>query len=77
MPRIVASVEARMGSSRLPGKVLMDVAGRPLVLHLFNRLKACKMLDDFVLATTASQLDDDLEEFAIQNSLPFYSRVYG
>jgi spore coat polysaccharide biosynthesis protein SpsF len=72
MPKIVASVEARMGSSRLPGKVLMDVAGQPLLLRLFNRLRACKMLDDVVLATTTKKLDDELEEFAIQHCLPIY-----
>jgi len=71
-PRIVGSVEARMGSSRLPGKVLMDIAGQPLLLRLFNRLKACKLLDDVVLATTTSHADDDLESFARQNDILFY-----
>ena len=62
--RVVASVEARMGSSRLPGKVLMDVAGKPALTRLIERLRRCERLDDIVLATTMSPLDDVLEVWA-------------
>lgn len=62
--KIVASVEARMGSSRMPGKVLMDVFGKPAIQHLFDRLRAAEMLDDMVLATTTSPADDALEAWA-------------
>ena len=51
-PRTVASIEARMGSSRLPGKVLMDVCGKPALTRLLERLRAVPNLDDVVLATT-------------------------
>ena len=61
-PRIVASVEARMGSSRLPGKMLADIVGKPSIIRLLERLKQCAMLDDIVLATTVNPLDDPLVE---------------
>jgi spore coat polysaccharide biosynthesis protein SpsF len=69
MQRTVASIEARMGSSRLPGKVLMDVCGKPALTRLLERLRCCRKLDDIVLATTLSPSDDVLEEWARRNDL--------
>ena len=63
-PRFVASIEARMGSSRLPGKVLMDVCGKPALTRLVDRLCAVEGLDDIVLATTTAPADDALEDWA-------------
>ena len=63
-PRVIASIEARMGSSRLPGKVLMDVAGKPALTRLVDRLRGCRLLDGIVLATTTSGEDDALEAWA-------------
>lgn len=62
--RIVASIEARMGSSRLPGKVLMDIGGKPALARLVDRLRACRHLDDIVLATSTDPRDDPLEQWA-------------
>jgi spore coat polysaccharide biosynthesis protein SpsF len=59
-PRVVASIEARMGSSRLPGKVLSDIAGRPAMLRLLDRLRRAKSLDAIVVATTDQAADDPL-----------------
>ena len=70
--RIVASIEARMGSSRLPGKVLMDVAGRPALTRLLNRLRQCKFLDDVVLATSVASADDALEDWANSEGVPVF-----
>jgi spore coat polysaccharide biosynthesis protein SpsF len=71
-PRVVASIEARMGSSRLPGKVLMDVFGKPALSRLIGRLRRCKRLDDIVLATTISPADDVLEKWADAEGLSCY-----
>ena len=62
--KIVATIEARMSSSRLPGKVLLEAAGRPLLGHLVRRLKAVPSLSEIVLATTTSSADDVLVSFA-------------
>ena len=49
-PRVVLIIQARMGSSRLPGKSLMDLAGAPLVGRILERVKRCRAVDDIVLA---------------------------
>ncbi|MBI5608659.1 MAG: UDP-2,4-diacetamido-2,4,6-trideoxy-beta-L-altropyranose hydrolase [Deltaproteobacteria bacterium] len=55
---VVAIIQARMGSSRLPGKVLLPVAGRSLLEHLVERLQRCETLDQVVVATTVEPGDD-------------------
>jgi spore coat polysaccharide biosynthesis protein SpsF len=71
-PKVVASIEARMGSSRLPGKVLYDINGKPAIERLVNRLQLCKEIDEIIIATTEKPGDDKLAEWAIQNKLPVY-----
>ncbi len=70
--KIVASIEARMGSSRLPGKVLMDIEGKPVLSRVFERLKRCQSLDGILLATSNDPQDDVLEEWAAENQCPFF-----
>lgn len=70
--RVVASVEARMGSSRLPGKVLADIEGTPALGRLFDRLRACSRIDDFVLATSTAPGDDVLEQWAKAAGIAVY-----
>lgn len=53
-----------MGSTRLPGKVLLDVCGRPALGRLLDRLRQCQHIDDIVIATSTSPLDNALEDFA-------------
>jgi spore coat polysaccharide biosynthesis protein SpsF len=67
--KIVATIEARMTSSRLPGKVLLPASGIPMLQHLVNRLRAVPSLDGIVLATTTNETDDALEAFAGQMSI--------
>lgn len=63
-PRIVAVVQARMGSSRLPGKVLLPLANRPVLWHVLERLDALPLVDEIVLATSTEPEDDSIERFA-------------
>jgi spore coat polysaccharide biosynthesis protein SpsF len=62
-PRVVASIEARMGSSRLPGKVLMSINGKPAIQRLVDRLRMCQSLDDIIIATTTHASDDLLAKW--------------
>lgn len=62
--RIVAVVQVRLGSTRLPGKALLDIAGRPMLAHLIERVLAIGDVDAVVLATTLSPRDEPLVEFA-------------
>lgn len=52
MTKIVAIVQARMGSTRLPGKVLKEVLSRPLLSYQIERMAKSKMIDELVIATT-------------------------
>lgn len=70
--KIIATIEARMTSSRLPGKVLLPVFGQPMLQHLLNRLRAVPSIDDIVLATTINADDDVLVEFAARAGLAVY-----
>lgn len=60
--RVVLIIQARMGSSRLPGKSMMDLAGAPLVGRILERVKRCKLLDDVVLAIPDTHTDRVLDE---------------
>lgn len=64
MRRTVAIVQARMSSTRLPGKVLMEVAGRPAIWHLMDRLGQARTLDRVVLAVPDGPADDPLADLA-------------
>lgn len=70
--KIVATIEARMTSSRLPGKVLLQALGQPMLLHLINRLRAVPSIDQIVLATTINAADDVLAEFAAGKGIESY-----
>ena len=70
--KIVATIEARMTSSRLPGKVLLRALGQPMLHHLFNRLRAVPSIDEIVLATTVNATDDVLVEFAAGEGIAAY-----
>jgi spore coat polysaccharide biosynthesis protein SpsF len=62
--RAVAVIQARLGSTRLPGKALADLAGHPMLAHVAERAAAIPGIAGVVLATTVSPADDQLEAFA-------------
>jgi spore coat polysaccharide biosynthesis protein SpsF len=63
MKRVVV-IQARMGSTRLPGKVLMDVAGRPALSRQIERLRLAKSVDEIVVATSPGAGDDPIVDLA-------------
>jgi len=58
LQKIVATIEARMTSSRLPGKVLLDLAGKPALQHIVERLRRSSYVDEVVVATTDQTTDE-------------------
>jgi len=63
-PRVVAIVQARMTSTRLPGKVLADLGGRPVLAFMLERVKRARTLDGLVVATTVNATDDPVARAA-------------
>ena len=56
--RVIAIVQARMGSSRLPGKVLAELGGATMLAQVVRRLRTARRLDEIVVATTSTAADD-------------------
>lgn len=70
--RIVAIIQARMGSTRLPGKILKKVNGRPLLSYQLERLQQSNYINDLVIATTIDEKDDLIVEFCKKNNILWY-----
>ena len=56
-------IQARMGSTRLPGKVLKNICGKPLIWHVINRVNNVPSVDLVVVATTIDEQDDVLVNY--------------
>jgi spore coat polysaccharide biosynthesis protein SpsF len=70
--KTVAIIQARMGSSRLPGKVLLDLAGQPMLTRVANRVRRATTLSDVVIATTTEPADDVLAGVCAERGWPFF-----
>lgn len=70
--RIVAIIQARMGSTRLPGKILKKVNNRPLLSYQIERLQQSQYIDELVIATTIKKQDDLIVEFCKENSISYF-----
>lgn len=68
--RVVAAIQARMGSTRLPGKVLRPLAGRPMIAWLVERLRAAREPEAVVIATSVELRDDLIAAFATAAGVP-------
>ena len=64
MQNVQAIVQARMTSARLPGKVLMDIGGRPALTHIVDRLSRVPHIDGIVIATSKRREDDAIADAA-------------
>ena len=70
--KVVAIVQARMGSSRLPGKIFADLAGEPVLARCLARLGRIRGIDEVVVATTTSPRDDRVAAFCRARGLPCF-----
>jgi spore coat polysaccharide biosynthesis protein SpsF len=71
-PRVVLILQARMGSTRLPGKSMMDLAGAPLLGRILERVKRVTRVDTIVMATTTKAQDDVLCELSQSYGVPVF-----
>jgi len=65
--KLVAIVQSRMGSTRLPGKVMKEICEKPMLLLMLERVSQAKLIDDIVVATTTNPDDDVIFELAKKN----------
>ncbi len=72
MPKVVLIIQARMSSTRLPGKSMMLLAGKPLVYRMVERLKKCKKIDEIVIATSDQSEDQVLVELAKELHVSYF-----
>lgn len=68
----VAIIQARMSSTRLPGKVLMPLAGKPMIWHIVQRAKQCQQVHAVVVATSQEASDDPLAEYCASEDITCY-----
>lgn len=66
---VIAIIQARMGSTRLPGKVMADIAGKPMLWHVVNRVRKTSCVDHIVVATSTGPADDVVADFCTENAI--------
>jgi len=71
-PAIMVIVQARMASSRLPGKVLLDIGGQPMLGRVVERAKRARTVQQVLVATTTDPSDDPVERFCQVGGYPYY-----
>jgi spore coat polysaccharide biosynthesis protein SpsF len=65
--KLIAVVQTRMGSTRLPGKVMKEICGKPMLQLMLERLSKSKLIDEIVVATTTNPNDNVISDFAKKN----------
>jgi spore coat polysaccharide biosynthesis protein SpsF len=69
-PRVVAIIQGRMTSSRLPGKILADIAGQPMLARVFMRTSRAVTVTETIFATTTDASDDPVAEYCDWSGIP-------
>lgn len=72
MKSITAIIQARMGSSRLPGKVLLDIEGKTVLDRVIERTKRAKGIDRAIIAIPDTSSDDVLAKYCEERSIPYF-----
>lgn len=70
--KIVAIIQGRMTSSRLPGKILADIEGSAELLHVVRRARASEAFDEVIVATSVDATDDPVETFCKTQNIPCF-----
>lgn len=70
-PRVIAIIQGRMTSSRLPGKILADIAGQPMLQRVFTRTSRSATVTETIFATTTDPSDDPVAEYCEFAAIPF------
>lgn len=69
---IIAIIQARVGSTRLPNKIFLPLINKPILWHVYQRVTKSILINKTVIATTDLKEDDIVEKFCIKNSIEFF-----
>jgi len=70
--KIATVIQARMSSTRLPGKVMLPILGRPLLIRMIERVQVAKLIGQLVVATSTNTDDNEIEKLCIENGITCY-----
>jgi spore coat polysaccharide biosynthesis protein SpsF len=70
--KVVAVVQARMGATRLPGKVLLPLDCNHVLTHVVRRVTEANSIDDVVIATSTELADDAIKQFGAEQDVPIH-----
>ena len=72
--KIIASIQARLSSSRLPGKVLKEISGKPMLQWQVDRINKSRLVDEVIVATTTNPADNRIAQFCEKKQNSLFSR---
>ena len=70
--KTAAIIQARMSSTRLPGKIMLDLKGKPVLQNIAERVRTAKNIDDIIIATSAEASDDIVENFCVKAGIKVF-----
>ncbi|NDF30301.1 MAG: acylneuraminate cytidylyltransferase, partial [Nitrososphaeria archaeon] len=69
---IAGIIQARLGSSRLPGKIMLQACGKSMLELMIERVQRSKKLDKIIIATSTNAQDDEIVEFCAKAKIDYY-----
>ncbi|MCH9769689.1 MAG: NTP transferase domain-containing protein, partial [Gammaproteobacteria bacterium] len=72
MVNVLGIIQARMASNRLPAKIMLDLAGKPLLARVIESVRATQCIDELIVATSDDGSDDITKAFCEQNKMPCF-----
>lgn len=70
--KVIAIIQARMNSTRLPQKIMTNLCGKPMLWHIVRRVEKSKTIENVLIATSVNKEDDIVKEFAESNNIMFW-----
>lgn len=70
--KVIVIIQARMSSTRLPGKVLKEIKNKPIIMNIVNRVSMSKLISKIIVATSIEESDNDLYNYCVANDINVY-----